>query len=645
MCGIAGFYGPPDADLLSRMCSSLYHRGPDDEGSYENEMASLSMRRLSIIDLATGHQPICNETGDIWVVFNGEIYNYEHLRDSLARAGHTFRTASDTETIVHAYEEYGLDFPNHLRGMFGIAIWDEKRRRLILARDRIGEKPLFFKSDGDRVLFGSELKAVLQGVTDRAVDAQSVCDFLSCGYVAESRTFFQGISKLRPGELAVVDEGGIKISRYWEFRPSEKRQIGFADACQELEERLLETMRLCLKSDVEVAAFLSGGLDSSIITAMMKKHEAQIQTFSVGYRGSAEGYNELGFAQQVSKHVGTVHHELILDAKSNIQLLPKVIAHFDEPHGEPTSILVYLLCEFVSKRVKVALGGTGGDEIFFGYPRHAGLRYLKYYAALPRWMRESAIPGIASLLRESTSGGNVAKRVKRFVDGAGQSPAMAYLSWVRLLNESMVTQLLERGITANIDNPSGDDFQRDILAADGEKGTLEDRIVGLDVRGYLPEYQLTYMDRMSMAASLEVRSPLSDYSLLEFVTSLPNNYRLKGTRSKHILKEISKKYLPQSIVDRKKVGFDSPIGQWFKDDLRGFLEEFLSAQNVAKTGILDPDAVQTMLADHWRGRKNYALHLWSVVALEAWARMYIEDGFDGTSDYRLIDMRGGEAAA
>jgi len=621
------------------MCASLYHRGPDDEGYYEEAGISLAMRRLAIIDLSTGHQPICNETGDVWIVFNGEIYNYEPLRSTLIDAGHEFRTGSDTETIVHAYEEYGLDFVHHLRGMFGIAIWDEKKRRLVLTRDRIGEKPLYYAVNNGQLLFGSEMKAVLKGISSRTVDPQSVCDYLCASYVNAPRTFYQEIKKLGPGEMGVYEDGEFDTWRYWTHEPKGNRSLSFAEACDATEAELIEAVRLCLKSDVEVAAFLSGGIDSSIIVALMKKLSADIQTFSVGYGGAASGFNELQHASKVSEYIGTKHHELILDAGSNIKLLPKVIHHFDEPHGEPTSILVYLLCEFVQKRVKVALSGTGGDEIFYGYPRHAGIKYLQYYRMLPRVIREQIVERIAMSLPESTRGGNFAKRVRRFIGGASDSPAHAYLNWVKLLHPDLHGQLLSQSLKDELQNPAGDQFLRHCLLNEDDTNVL-DGVAKLDVGGYLPEYQLGYMDRMSMACSLEVRAPLCDYGLVELATSLPNDYRLKGTRSKHILKTIAKKYLPREIVERRKVGFDSPIGQWFKEELNPFINSFLSAEHIERSGMLNPETVQRMLSDHVSGRNNYSLQLWSIVALEAWYRMYIDDQLDEFGSYSLVDIRG-----
>ncbi len=638
MCGIAGYAGMHDEALLRRMCGSLAHRGPDDAGFYGSADVGLSMRRLAVIDLETGMQPIANEGKDVWVVFNGEIYNYDDIRTRLAERGHLLATRSDTETIVHLYEDHGLEFVDHLRGMFAIGLWDERSRRLVLARDRIGEKPLFYAVVDGTLFFASEIKAILQGFGSRTPDPQAAFDFLAAGYVAGDRTFYQGIRKLPPGHMLVWENRQATVRRYWEPNIQSRNHVSFPTAARELGERLSETVRICLKSDVEVGAFLSGGIDSSVLVALMKRHSAQIQTFSVGYRDQASGFNELKYAKIISDHVGTRHHELILDARSSVELLPRILWHYDEPHGEPTSVLVYHLCEFTRRFVKVALGGTGGDEIFYGYPRHSGLRMLEYYRHIPRVIRKTLLERVIAAWPESTRGSRFAKRAKRFILGGDLPPDQAYLSWVKLIHPDIHAALFSSRLREGVSHP-GDAFLVHQLS--DNRRPLLDRVTALDVEGYLPEYQLAYMDRMSMAHGLEVRSPYCDYDLVAYTTSLPHEYRLKGLRSKHILKEIAKAWIPPEIVERKKVGFDSPIGQWFKGELRDFLHTFLSREHLKRSGMLNPDTVQAMIVDHLEGRRDYSLQLWSVIAVEAWYRMYIEDAVSDGSTYRLADMRGG----
>ena len=643
MCGIAGYVGFDDERMLRKMCSALQHRGPDAEGFYLAPGVGLAHRRLSIIDLINGRQPMTNEDGTLQLVFNGEIYNYEKLTADLKAKGHVFRTASDTETILHAYEEYGLDCVQHFRGMFAFALWDSTKKKLVMARDRIGEKPLYYAAIGNKLAFGSEIKAVLPSLSKRSVNARAVCEFLAAGYVPAPRTFFAEVQKLPPGCLLVHENGQATVTRYWD-RDKSTNDISFEQASEELVGLLRECTSLCLKSDVEVGAFLSGGLDSSLITALMREVNTKVQTFCVGYRGAAVGFNELEYAKFVSQKLGSNHHELILDAQSSIHLLPKVLWHYDEPHGEPTSVLVYLLSEFTRKHVTVSLGGTGGDELFYGYPRDKAVRWLGYYNVLPSAVRKHIVERTVARFPESTRGSRFGKRMKRFVQGASDSPPETYLNWVSLLNRNLRQELVSAEIRGESADASGEQFMRDYLMADDQRD-LYGHATDLAVGGYLPEYQLCYMDRMSMAHGLEVRSPLCDYRLVEFATRLPAHYRLKGSESKHILKSVSGQWLPQEIIHRKKVGFDSPIGQWFKEELKGFLTNFLAPEQVRRSGLLNPEAVQRMIGDHISGVKDYSLQLWSLVALEAWYRMYIEEDVASTGDFTLENLRGASATS
>ena len=436
------------------------------------------------------------------------------------------------------------------------------------------------------------------------------------------------------------EQGGFTTRPYWQPDLTGGCDLSFVDAARELSVRLRETIALCLKSDVEVGAFLSGGLDSSLIVALMAEHGAQLQTFTVGYRGAARGFNELDYAHQVARQVGTQHHELIIEATSNIELLPRVIWHFDEPLAEPTAVLVYILCEFARQRVKVALGGTGGDETFFGYPRHAGIRLLERYRLLPSILRRQLIERLLRHLPESTRGSRLAKRVKRFVASADLPASEAYLVWTNLFRPEIRAELLSATLRSAATDSAGDAFMRTVLLDAANDRNLLARAAELDVRHYLPEFQLTYMDRMSMAHGLEVRAPLCDYRLVDFVLSLPAEYRLNGTRSKHILKAVARRWLPHGIVERRKVGFDSPVGQWFKDELREFMLRFLSRDHIEQSGLLNYAGVERVIGEHLAGRRDHSLQLWSLLVLEAWYRMYIEDGVTDASDYRLSDLRG-----
>ena len=639
MCGIVGFSGPPRTDLLKSMCRLLTHRGPDDEGYFEDSSMNLAVRRLAIIDLAGGHQPMSNERDNIWTVFNGEIYNYQSLHRDLTSRGHKFKTHSDTETIVHAYEEYGIGFLNKLRGMFGIALWDQSDRSLILARDRIGEKPLYYAQTGGEIVFGSEIKSILQYLSSYSVDVASVHSFLSYGFVPEDRTLFKEIKKLRPGWYLKRRNGTTQLAPYWTLDSIARSTMSIEDAERELHEILLDTVDLCLKSDVEVGAFLSGGLDSSLLTALIKQNGPNVKTFSVGYTGLAKGFNELSYAKQVAEHVGTEHHELILDANSSIDILPKLIWHYDEPHGEPTSALVYKLAEYTSQHVKVAIGGNGADELFLGYPRHKGPEYLRKYHKIPAAIRRGLLAPLINAMPESTKGSRFAKRAKRFVNGIGDSIADSYINWTVLFSDDEVQGLLSKSLQSTVETQDFAAYFRSILTSDGD-GDFARLIATLDLAGYLPEYQLCYMDRMSMANSLEVRAPYCDYRLIEFVHSLPSTYRLRDGTSKYLLKKVAEKYLPKEIIHRGKVGFDSPIGQWFKTDLSALTANFLSTEQITQSGLLDPAAVQSLLDIHNSGKRDLSLHLWSIMALETWYRMYFEQPLSALAGCSLSDIRG-----
>ncbi len=622
MCGIAGGVGRIDEPTVRRMCDVMVHRGPDHTGVRTFDEAVLGMVRLSIIDLTGGDQPMANEDESVWLVFNGEIYNFEELRAALQASGHTFRTRSDTEVIVHAYEEYGDDFLMRLRGMFAIALWDRPRKRLLLARDRLGEKPLYFTQTDGGIRFGSEIKCLLEAGVQREANLDAVSSFLALGYIPGTQTAYRHINKLNPGEYITFEQGQVERKTYWQFTPRVRSDLTFDQAVDQLDSLLVEAVRYCMKSDVEVAAFLSGGVDSSLIVALMKKLGADVRTYSVGYGAEAAGFNELSYAKRVAEHLGTKHKELILDASSNLELLPKIAAHYDEPNGEPTSMLVYLLCQFVASDVKVAMGGTGGDELFQGYPRHSALSLLRYTRLMPdvlaapvRWLVEQG--------SDSTDGNRFMKRLKRFSATLGQTPEDSYVSWLQLIRPELREQLLDHAAC-----PGNDTIHARMRSAPD----LMSGVMSVDVGGYLPEYQLTYMDRMSMGTSLEVRSPLCDYRVAEFAASLPHAYRLRGSRTKHILKEVALRYLPADIVDRKKVGFDSPIGHWFKHELRPFVDDFLRPEAVAESGLLSPDGVSRLVSEHLSGRQDYSMQLWSVISLEFWHRRFIRGSLPQAAD-------------
>ena len=618
MCGIAGGVGSSGVADVRRMCEVMRYRGPDHSDVRQFGPAVLGMVRLAIIDVAGGSQPLSNETGDVWTVFNGEIYNYEDLRRELSERGHVFKTNSDTETIVHAYEEYGDSFPEHLRGMFAIAVWDVKRQRLLLARDRLGEKPLYFHLSNSGVTFASEIKCLLTAPGNRSVDRESAATFLALGYIPAPATAFMGIRKLCPGEVAIYEGGQLLLRRYWSLLPRQSIEADYDDAVDQLDAELKEAIRYCLKSDVEVAAFLSGGVDSSLISALMQQGGTRVRTYSIGFDASASGFSELGYAEQVAVHLGTEHKNFVVTAQQAVDLIPRILGHYDEPNGEPTSMLVHLLCAEVVKDVKVAMGGTGGDELFHGYPRHGKLGMLALASRVPGPLASFG-QSLLGRFSDSTDGSRFIRRAKRFGRALGKTQIEGYRQWLMQFAPEVGS-----GLVLGVDPEYvADQYVVDCL---GKGGDFHGRVLDVDTAAYLPEFQLTYMDRMSMANSLEVRSPLCDYRVAEFAAGLPAHYRVHNGRTKRILKDVARRYLPASIVDRPKTGFDAPVGLWFKSALRQWMTKILDPRQVAATGLLDPDKVDRLVQDHLRGRHDYSMQLWSVLSLEYWHRKYIEDG-------------------
>jgi asparagine synthase (glutamine-hydrolysing) len=604
------------------MCEAIRYRGPDHTAVHAFDGAILGMVRLAIIDIEGGRQPIPNEDETLWVVFNGEIYNYEDLRAELEARGHRFRSRSDTETIIHAYEEFGTAFVDRLRGMFAIAIWDTRKRSLILARDRLGEKPLYYRVDGSELWFASEIRGLLVAGAPREVDRNAAATFLALGYVPAPLTAYQGIRKLEPGQIATFTDGRLELRRYWQLLPREPLAVSYADAVDHLDAALNEAVRYCLKSDVEVAAFLSGGLDSSLITALMKKAGADVRSYSIGFDQSAQGFSEIAFAERVSRHLQTRHTTFTVTAQEAAARMPAVLGHYDEPNGEPTSMLVHLLCEKVAREVKVAMGGTGGDELFHGYPRHGKVGWLQAASRVPGPLA-SALRSLLGRFDDSTEGNRLMRRAKRFGRALGLPAAEGYRHWLEVIDP-----VHRSGLVIGVDADAADDaFLRQRLHANTPFMT---RVLEVDTAGYLPEFQLTYMDRMSMANSLEVRSPLCDFRVAELAAALPASYRIEGGRTKRILKDVARRYLPADIVERPKVGFDAPVGQWFKSALREFLLKGLDVRTVAAGGLLSPFHVERLVSEHLSGRHDHSMPLWSVLSLECWHRTFVLQ--DGTTD-------------
>ncbi|MGH7856780.1 MAG: asparagine synthase (glutamine-hydrolyzing), partial [Candidatus Binatia bacterium] len=556
MCGIAGKLNldpaePVAAETVRAMCAALRHRGPDDDGFLFDGPVGMGMRRLSIIDLSTGRQPIRNEDGSVWVVYNGEIYNFPELRRSLEAAGHRFYTATDTEVIVHLYEEHGEDFVERLAGMFAIALWDRRERKLILARDRLGIKPLYYHLDGRRLLFGSEIKAILEDDVDRDLDLQALHDYLSLNYVPGPRSIFRSIRKLPPAHLLVCAAGRVRLRRYWELRCStENAGRPVESLCEELHDLLEDTVRGHLLSDVPVGVFLSGGLDSGSLVALASRvTNGPVRTFSIGFDDPS--YDELAEARAVVRKFGTDHHEMIVRPDA-VTLLPALVRAFDEPFADSSAIPVYCVSRLAREHVKVVLSGEGGDEVFGGYETYAAYKIAALYRRLPSLLATQLIPFLVRQLPVSHRRVSFDYKAKRFVEKALLPPVDGHFGWKVIFSEDAKAALYAGGPNG-FESPIG--AWREAYARCGSPEPLT-RLQHVDLEIYLPDDILVKADRMSMASSLEARVPYLDHRVVEFAASLPASLKVHGLTKKYLLRRTMAPHLPKRIVNGRKRGFN-----------------------------------------------------------------------------------------
>jgi len=620
MCGIAGKYNldgrPADAQLLSRMASLIRHRGPDDEGVYIDGPLGMTMRRLSIIDVASGHQPICNEDGSIWIVFNGEIYNYVELYAELVARGHRFKTQSDTEVIVHLYEEYGQECLQYLRGMFAFALWDAKARRLFIARDRLGKKPLFYALlPGRTFVFASELKALLQdGDVERSIDLEALNQYLGLLYIPAPACILKAVRKLPAGHFLVCDPDGVRVGKYWEI-PLEQPAPP-PDPLERFREILSDAVKIRLRSDVPLGAFLSGGIDSTtVVTTMAQQLQRPVVTASIGFKH--EGYNELPHARAVAERLGTEHHERWVTAPS-ADLIDTILWHLDEPFADSSAIPTYFVSKAAREHVTVALSGDGGDELFGGYSRHRieALEYRIRRAVGP--LGAKMLGGIAGLLPSNLRGRNVLARVALADDEACARKFQAD-SHVPECKAELYSPAL-KAETASFDELAP--FRQAFRLAEGLDPLS--RIMFVDVKTYLADDILTKVDRMSMAHSLEVRVPLLDHKLVEFAVSLPPSLKVAGDVTKILLRQVLNGDTPQQVLTREKHGFISPIGQWLRGELAGYVEETLFSARARERGYFDAATVRRHWDEHRQGRRNREHEIWMLLGLEVWHRLYVD---------------------
>jgi asparagine synthase (glutamine-hydrolysing) len=610
------------------MCSALAHRGPDDAGSVNLDGVTLGMRRLSIIDLEGGHQPIHNEDSRIWVVQNGEIYNHLELRAELEGRGHVFATRSDTEVLVHGYEEWGSDFVSRLNGMFAFALLDRSRHVVLLARDRMGIKPLHYAVDGSRLVFGSELKALLvDPALRRGVDPVALDQYLALEFVPSPRSIVRGISKLPPAHTLTwsVEEGTAALRRYWEPTLAEGKGPvdvrGLDERCEELRGVLLESVRKELVSDVPLGVFLSGGIDSSAVAAMMTQIGSDVKSFSVGF--ADRSFDESAYAREVARHLGTDHHELVLEPDMLLGLIPRLSSLLDEPLGDASIIPTYLLSEFTRRHVKVALGGDGGDELFAGYPTLQAHRLTGYYGLVPAVVRRGLVEPVVRRLPVSRSNLSFDYRAKRFVNGIDFPVAERHERWMGSFAAEERSVLLTRDVLEAVARSVGGRVDLSVDVPTAPRNPLN-RVLLMDMQGYLENDILVKLDRASMMASLEGRVPLLNNDFVAYATGLPLDLKLRGMRSKFLFKRALRGLLPEAILRRPKKGFGIPVAEWFRGPLREQMLSVLSPDRIARKGFFEPAAVSALVREHLEGRRDNRKQLWTLFAFELWHDGYLE---------------------
>jgi asparagine synthase (glutamine-hydrolysing) len=631
VCGIAGLYfaadRPPESSgLIERMTASLTHRGPDEFGYHLDRKAVLGHRRLSIIDLRSGQQPLYNEDRTVSVVFNGEIYNFQSIRRRLMAEGHRFITNSDTETIVHAYEAWGERCVDAFRGMFAFAIRDERRDRLFLARDRFGKKPLFYAAYGGKFVFASEMKAILADPDfRREIDDEALASYFMFAYIPAPLTIFTGIRKLRPGHTLTIDGGQCRERRYWDltFKPDRSRTE--ADLIDELTHRLEEAVRIRLVSEVPLGAFLSGGVDSSAVVAFMARAgTTPVNTFTIGF-GQVNGFDdERRYAQMTADRYATRHREY--EVRPDVTgIVDSIVRSFDEPFADDSTIPSYFVCKTARQHVTVALSGLGGDEAFLGYERYLGFRLSQWWTKVPASLRTGVIAPMVNWLPEPGNGHNRVNHLKRFVRSSVDDEARRYLGFVAKIAPEYRQRLFREGggrydaaMTA-----AQERFESHYRSAEADDPL--DRVLYCDVQTYLPDDILALTDRMSMHHSLEVRVPFLDHELFEFSATIPARLKIKWLQKKHLLKKGLATLLPKPVLAHRKQGFVGPMSQWLTRDLRRQTLEVLSPERLSRHSILDHGTVSKILSDHFEGRETNDTLIWSLVMFQTWFDLYLGD--------------------
>lgn len=629
MCGITGWINleQPNAKdhteaVLHSMCASIVHRGPDSEGIWMDDTVALGMRRLSIIDLHTGDQPVFSEDRSIVVMMNGELYNYREVRDSLEKRGHKFVTQTDTEIVPHLYQECGEDFVDHINGMFAIALWDTRKKKLVIARDRFGEKPLYYGVFDGKLLYASEPKALLAHPSVKAdLDLDALRHYLSFDYVPAPHSIYKGISKLPAAHVMTVENGEVKTRRYWNLtwnknghKPTLKQAAG------ELRGLLSDAVGMRLVADVPLGILLSGGVDSSAVAAFAVQHSTEkVKTFSIGFE--EDSFDESRYARQVAHYLGTEHYEATLSVETAADLISEIGSWLDEPLSDGSLIPTFMLARFVRHHVTVALGGDGGDELFAGYPMYYGHKVANWYSAVPRLVRSGMIEPVVKRLPVSTKNLSFEYRAKRFVRSSNYDSITRHHSWFGSFTIDEQQSLL----TADVRERSSADIyrgSRELLSICDARNEIE-QMQYLDINFYMAEDILTKVDRAAMAVSLETRAPFLDPRIGQFAATVPLEYKLHGSKGKYILKKSLEGLLPNDILHRRKKGFGIPIADWLKGRLNPLMHDLLAPQRLKEQGIFEPAYVAALIAEHERGTASHHKQLWTLLVFQLWYEAFL----------------------
>jgi len=629
MCGICGAYNlQPDirisSNFIKKMCDVMAHRGPDDEGQITGERVGMGMRRLSIIGVQDGQQPISNEDGKLWIVFNGEIYNYLELREFLEKKGHKFKTHSDTECIIHLYEEFGYDCVKQLRGMFSFSIWDKNDNSLFIVRDRLGIKPLYFYNDNQILIFASEIKSILQypGL-NREIDYAGLDAFFTYTFIPAPKTIFKNIYKLEPGHYIVCKGGSITIKKYWDlcFRPCDYNQ-------KEIIERFLDifnqTVKIHLMSEVPLGAFLSGGIDSSLIVAFMSKNmDRPVNTFTMAFDGETGSYfDERVYARMLAKQYSTKYHEFNVKPKLD-EIIDSIVSAFDEPFADDSVIPSFHICRLTKAKATVALTGLGGDELFGGYDRYLGLKLNNYYNKIPAFLRTKFIGSLIENIPESKDGKEKISQLKRFVKAANESPSLSYQSYLANIDNDKRVQFYNKEVQQLL-NPGEADAMGVRHFIQNNADNFLDKAFYQDIKMYLPDDILALSDRLGMHHSLELRVPFVDHKLVEFCATIPSKFKIKYHKKKHILKKIASSYISPEIINHPKQGFASPMTSWLYSDLKEFVMDNLSEENLKKHNLLNSAYINKIVSNHMNKTEyNYKL-IFSLLIFQRWYSNYIK---------------------